>query len=368
MQTKASKIMLKVLAGDDEHAYAKQVNNCSNHYLVIMGNKEPRWILPVNPLYGRKVLAQWRPYNLISRLKWIVVRFLYASNLLAKMPGVVSLTCTVDGLKIPIGNIPVVYIGTPGSQQKAVVTLVDSTTGTLLTIMKVALGENASKSLFRESKILQMLDHADVKNVPKLIEKKPENDRAWQTIVSGVLSARSLTSAHINCLLSLPMSSKATSFNLQKKILQQLISNDFNQLSAQHLEIVSKGVHHIRGEDEIPLVFIHGDFAPWNIKQVSANELAIIDWEDAEPEGLPLWDLCHFYFIQVHLFDNNVNANQFFSTPLIEDYLNAINIGSKNKHMLILLYLLRKAVDNNAAISHEYRAFVVSQIPLFYEN
>lgn len=46
----------------------------------------------------------------------------------------------------------------------------------------------------------------------------------------------------------------------------------------------------------IPLVFQHGDPGRWNVFATSENRAAFLDWESAEPDGLPLWDL--FYFLR----------------------------------------------------------------------
>ncbi len=52
------------------------------------------------------------------------------------------------------------------------------------------------------------------------------------------------------------------------------------------------------GETErpFPLVFQHGDPGPWNILVAPDGRVALLDWESAEPQGMPLWDL--FYFLR----------------------------------------------------------------------
>jgi len=41
-------------------------------------------------------------------------------------------------------------------------------------------------------------------------------------------------------------------------------------------------------------VLQHGDFAPWNIRvNPSDGRWVVMDWESADPEGLPLWDWFH---------------------------------------------------------------------------
>jgi hypothetical protein len=48
--------------------------------------------------------------------------------------------------------------------------------------------------------------------------------------------------------------------------------------------------------DELPTVFQHGDPGPWNIMVTPDDEIAFLDWESADPAGIPLWDL--FYFLR----------------------------------------------------------------------
>ncbi len=50
--------------------------------------------------------------------------------------------------------------------------------------------------------------------------------------------------------------------------------------------------------DFFPLVFQHGDPGYWNMILNDKMEIAVIDWEAGEPQGMPLWDL--FYFIKTY--------------------------------------------------------------------
>jgi len=48
----------------------------------------------------------------------------------------------------------------------------------------------------------------------------------------------------------------------------------------------------------MPLVFQHGDPGTWNIWVTPSQRVAFLDWEAAEPQGMPLWDL--FYFVRTY--------------------------------------------------------------------
>jgi hypothetical protein len=53
-----------------------------------------------------------------------------------------------------------------------------------------------------------------------------------------------------------------------------------------------------RSRSRIPLVFQHGDPGTWNIWITPSERVAFLDWEAAEPQGMPLWDL--FYFVRTY--------------------------------------------------------------------
>jgi hypothetical protein len=46
--------------------------------------------------------------------------------------------------------------------------------------------------------------------------------------------------------------------------------------------------------DPFPLVFQHGDPGAWNALTTPDGGLAFLDWEAADPYGMPLWDLLYF--------------------------------------------------------------------------
>jgi len=45
---------------------------------------------------------------------------------------------------------------------------------------------------------------------------------------------------------------------------------------------------------ELPVVFMHGDATVYNVLVAPGPRIGLVDWENAEPEGMPLWDLFHF--------------------------------------------------------------------------
>jgi hypothetical protein len=45
---------------------------------------------------------------------------------------------------------------------------------------------------------------------------------------------------------------------------------------------------------DLPLVWEHRDLGPWNVAIGDSGAPGVIDWEDAEPRGLPCLDLVYF--------------------------------------------------------------------------
>jgi hypothetical protein len=48
------------------------------------------------------------------------------------------------------------------------------------------------------------------------------------------------------------------------------------------------------GAQTLPLTFQHGDPGMWNMLVTPSRRVALLDWEAAETQGMPLWDLLYF--------------------------------------------------------------------------
>lgn len=70
------------------------------------------------------------------------------------------------------------------------------------------------------------------------------------------------------------------------------VGAEMNFLSRQIDEIASSS-------SPIPLVFEHGDLGTWNLL-LSGNELRVLDWENADHDGMPLWDLNYFLLTAIN--------------------------------------------------------------------
>ncbi len=69
------------------------------------------------------------------------------------------------------------------------------------------------------------------------------------------------------------------------------------RLAPAHRDFLADQIAAIRRRHEaFPLVFQHGDPGAWNAVVTQSGRVAFLDWEAAEPQGMPLWDL--FYFLR----------------------------------------------------------------------
>ena len=62
------------------------------------------------------------------------------------------------------------------------------------------------------------------------------------------------------------------------------------------------------GGGGFPTVFQHGDPGTWNVLVTPRGDTVFVDWESAEPDGMPLWDL--FYFLRSYVVGAARNAGQ----------------------------------------------------------
>jgi hypothetical protein len=91
----------------------------------------------------------------------------------------------------------------------------------------------------------------------------------------------------------------------------------------------------------------HGDFAPWNIRATSQQNLQVFDWERGQMQGMPGWDWFHF-LVQTAILARRYNEKRvaaeveyLFQSPRFQIYAAAARIKDITKP-LFLAYLLHQ--------------------------
>jgi len=86
---------------------------------------------------------------------------------------------------------------------------------------------------------------------------------------------------------------------------------------AEHTDYLRRQIVSIsESEHGFPVVFGHGDAGVWNVTVESDGRSQFLDWEAADPRGMPLWDL--FYFI--NSFSNWVSRKRTGSMDSIANF------------------------------------------------
>lgn len=132
---------------------------------------------------------------------------------------------------------------------------------------------------------------------------------AAQTVVPGVpFDAKTQTTPHcpyaksaVNWLIELGSATVNTQVATSADVAQMLHPlvvqlADVYHLSARHRSFLEQQLRVLAASVRpFPLVFQHGDPGPWNVLVRPDGVPVFIDWESAEPLGMPLWDLWYFW-------------------------------------------------------------------------
>jgi hypothetical protein len=154
----------------------------------------------------------------------------------------------------------------------------------------------------------------DAETLPRAVFQGHHNDLAivGETVIDGV-PFEQRSSAAANCSLAgaatewltelgAGTADTAAASALQVSEALGTLFERFAQiyrLTPHQHEFLASQVAAIGGSrSRFPLVFQHGDPGTWNIWVTPSDRVAFLDWEAAEPQGMPLWDL--FYFVRTY--------------------------------------------------------------------
>jgi len=306
-------------------------------FVAVPGNDEVRWLLPFGGAKARQVLANWSPYRWRSRMGWAAIR---AANLVGhvrELPGAVELAWNSGGGAdwASLGwqgreePIPVIYLGSPGPQRKAVVHLVERGSGKCQAVVKVPLAEEAKAAILHEADVLELLEKQRYGHAPRLLHVDPERGVTTQTFVEGHPGRRRLAPEHWRLLRSLLLPGETTSLSA------------WSAHWGHEAGSPAWAVEQLREDSPLPACWEHGDFAPWNIRRTTGGECALLDWENARRGGLPLMDAFHFLHMQNLLFGGRPQMYW----PKLWDPAMEMGIAPSQVRSLELAYLVCAVVE-----------------------
>ncbi len=112
-----------------------------------------------------------------------------------------------------------------------------------------------------------------------------------------------------------------------------LVAAPIDELETRHGRLLPEGFaararSALAGLGALPLVWEHRDLGPWNVVIGAGGGVAAIDWEDAEPRGLPALDLVYLLATSA-LSVEGVLDDPGRSGPIVESYARLLDPGSE---------------------------------------
>jgi hypothetical protein len=335
-----------------------------NYWVIPSSGGDPRWIVPTEAVLGFKVLNQWYPFGLASRFKWECMLGAYRLGHISRLPYIKPLHLKMD--KLNFLHTPIFYIGTPTSVQKMVITLINPATQSLESVIKFPLGEKASGNILNEAYNLSQIETMNLRLGPALRSYEPDGRTSVQEAISGRLAGFKLSREHFQTLRSLRHGNRITTLAKQCESLQA--KSDLIQLPQNERQIFQQIKSFLADDAELPAYWLHGDFSPWNIVRTGEG-LRLVDWERAEPEGLPLMDFFHYLMMQ-QLIRKKPLHYETYRHPLVLSYLKHIKLELPEVILkkLLLFYFAERWLNIGKEISPEERQQAFQVLHLGWET
>ncbi len=336
--------------------------------LLVKWRNEPQWLIDVRAAAAAgQIWNSWIPYSRKSRVAWFLLRWALKLRLARFLPGVSLIQIPAIGFGPWLAGIPelanaapVVFIGKPSVTRKLTVFLADERGG-IAAVAKLPLVSQAIDSIRNEEHALRNLNGI-VPGIPAVLRASFPPGVCVESWVEGKNVGRGFASEHLSLLLRLPRTGRAISMQRAFAALKESLKPETRAI-ADRIPVPGSCSR------EIPSVWEHGDFTPWNLKRSAEGILIPLDWEYSSPEGLPLLDLCHFFYRQEYLFRDIGNVRRVMDENLlVRQYCRAFELDRETKRLLGVYYLLRSLAYEIPPLSLEdtYGAFVIEQLFTFF--
>jgi hypothetical protein len=203
----------------------------------------------------------------------------------------------IDRDEVPLPSSTLLLLLTPGhrSINKAVGLAFESGATKPIAAVKFARVPEAEPGLEREASVLRRLgeERPDLAGIPRLLGEgrravegrsllevlTPENFEEMAMRVTRVL---------IELAVDPPIGGKVQSRDAGQRMIDQSL-----EWFEQHFgPLVPRSA--LDGLGDLPPVCEHRDCSPWNVLLGPGGEPVLLDWESAEPDGLPGMDLVYF--------------------------------------------------------------------------
>lgn len=374
--------MLKIDPDESRYLWKSDITD----YIALPSKKNCRWIIPTNPKLARKAWDLYQPYSLFGRIYKSTMRSLsgYSSLRLLKHKKLslefsdseqASLfkKCIADVFEKD-DIVLSISTGTPSPFRKITAMIMDSK-GNVLGFAKIGETPLAIQRIKRETKILKLIAHSSL----LIAQKSSVNSHQLSAIsirVPELLYEGEIGNGYMLIQSPAPFEGKSGSryFNddyanvlrilidntsVKKKFIEsefyKILKSGIDNYMLSYRELLKQGLDYLEkniGDKEIIFTLSHGDFAPWNmVWSKDRKEVFIYDWESASVESPAGIDLMHFMFQTEFLLKKFKGEKLLYFCIDDKSYkilTKEIKEPILDKKKLLLIYLLKMAVDENA--------------------
>jgi hypothetical protein len=208
---------------------------------------------------------------------------------------------------------------------------------------------SSSKDKFKNEKKALTLVNSNL--IPKVSEIKNEMLSITYAYVDNIIEA-DLNSI---CLLDIFLELQVSESQKLKHIL------DYKKIKELRLDEVLNNKEYV---SDLPLFFIHGDVAPWNIRKDN-TKFKLIDWEFFEESGFPIFDLFYYYYNYNYLIKKRTpQLEEFLSTSLFELYVKKLNLNNSQVFVCLLLSMekyVHRYPKRKSLITRRFKKWIITK-------
>jgi len=343
-------------------------------YVVIPGNNGPRWLIPAVSRGAASVLSAWRPYSVSGQVKWLAIRIAARAGILQLFRSVSSVAISRTGLLrwfercgIPsrTGEI-VILVGSPYLNRKLIVFLLDDA-HRIAAVLKVGLTAAGGASVLHEAEVLSKLEGHSW--APKVLSVHPDLRAAAQEYVHGFMPDRGFRPDYMNLLCQLPRSGSSRNLANLAAAMANTLSPFRAELDKIAPDILNRSLSCLDLDIAVPTILVHGDFTPWNIRITPESGCVLVDWEWADFDGLPGYDLFRFQFINDRIFGSKEGGSPVLRARSIgTEYLRRMDLDAALLPRLAIAYQLDQLGTDFNYRSPEDTVYILRQLATIVDS
>ncbi len=247
-----------------------------------------------------------------------------------------------------------VSLGTPGPHRKPVIQVLGHD-GEAAGYLKIGADASSDRLVQNEASMLQLLEHFQFRScaVPGLLSSGKWHGRPYclQSAPAEKLETAStrLTDRYYDIVIELSTLGRTTRPWSSSGFWCDVVSSISRVRNRYYRHLLEQGASAVERRlrpADLPFHFCHGDFTPWNAKQLR-DGLYVFDWECADQQGPPGWDLFHF-FTETGLLLKGATPRQLVDDMLsagpasqwLSKYLQSVSVRNEYLTPLYLAYLV----------------------------